>query len=131
MALFSRFPALAGLLLGAGGLLSSPPTAAQTALPAASTAVHGYDFLTMTTSEGTKAFSCILFAPAFQGKTEIPLVTIGTLSSDKYKELILENMQRINSQLSALTEAGWELVQVYTPTYLANARCYLFRKAKN
>ncbi|GAA4502506.1 hypothetical protein GCM10023172_25970 [Hymenobacter ginsengisoli] len=85
----------------------------------------------MTTLEGTKAYSCILFAPAFEGKTEIPLAVIATLNSDKYKELLLENMQRINGQLSALTVAGWELVQVYTPTTIANSRCYLFRKAKS
>ena len=127
----SRFPVLAGLLLSAGLQLSSPVARAQAAIPAGIPAVRGYDFLTVTTSEGPKAYSFILFSPAFQGKTEIPLEGINTLSGDKYRERINQNTQLINEQLSALTVAGWELVQVYPATTLANARCSLFRKAKN
>jgi hypothetical protein len=127
-----RFPALSGLLLSASLLLSSKLAHAQMAMPAGAVAAHGYDFLTVTTLEGgAKAYSFILFSPAFQGKTEIPLESSNVLSADKYKERIHQNTQLVNEQLSALTVAGWELVQVYTPTSPGNARCYLFRKAKN
>ncbi|MFD1870926.1 hypothetical protein [Hymenobacter bucti] len=122
-----RFPILSSVLLGAGLLLSSPAAHAQLTVPA----TLGYDFLTMTTIEGTKAFSAILFSPAFQGKTEMPLIARNVLSAEKYKELIRQNTELVNGQLSALTVAGWELVQVYTPSSPAEARCYLFRKAKS
>ena len=125
-----RFPALSSVLLSAGLLLSSPVAHAQTAISIATPAPHGYDFLTVTTSEGTKAASFILFSPAFQGKTEVQLEPNNVLGIEKYKERISQNAQLINEQLSALTVAGWELVQVYTPTSPANGRCYLFRKAK-
>jgi hypothetical protein len=128
---FFRFPILSSVFLGAGLLLSSPLAHAQMTIPAGAPATHGYDFLTMTTIEGTKAFSAMLFSPAFQGKTEIPLISRSVLSAEKYKELIRQNTELVNEQLSALTVAGWELVQVYTPTSPADARCFLFRKAKN
>lgn len=124
-------PALSGILLSAGLLLTSPVAHAQSAAPTGAVAAHGYDFMTVTAIEGTKAFSVILFSPAFQGKAEMPLEYGGLLGAEKYKELILRNTQLINEQLSALTVAGWELVQLYVPTSPANARCYLFRKAKN
>ncbi len=126
-----RFSTLFGFLLSASLLLSSPAARAQAAIPAGMPAAHGYDFLTVTTSEGTKAYSFILFSPAFQGKTEVQLESGNVLSADKYKERIQQNTLLINEQLSALTVAGWELVQVYTPIYSVNARCYLFRKAKS
>lgn len=129
MFVLSRFSAFSGLLLGAGLLLSSPLAHAQTASPAG--VVHGYDFLTVITSEGANAFAYILFSPAFQGKTEISLEGTNVLGTEKYKERILRNAQLINEQLSALTVAGWELVQVYTTTNPTNGRCYLLRKAKS
>lgn len=48
----------------------------------------------------------MLFAPAFQGKTEIPLETVLVLGTEKSKERINQNAQIINEQLSALTVAG-------------------------
>ena len=128
-----RFPALTGLFFGASLLLCGPVAHAQLPVSVAAPAVHGYDFLTVTTTEGTKAFSLILFSPAFQGKTEIPLeVASGmVVGVEKLKELIHKNTALINEQLSALTVAGWELVHIYTPMSPASGRCYLFRKAKN
>lgn len=120
---------LSGSLLSAC-LLHSPITCAQVVIPAA-TATHGYDFLTMTAAEGAKDLSFILFTPAFQGKTDIPLETTNVVGTEKYKEHIRQNGQLINEQLSALTVAGWKLVSIYTTATLTNGRCYLFRKAKN
>jgi len=117
-----RFPTFAGFLLGTGLLLSSPAARAQTA-------AQGYDFLTVTTVESSKSF--ILFTPAFQGKTEIALEGLATFNGDKYKERVMQNTQLINDQFSALTVAGWELVQTYVGTNYSAGRCYLFRKAKN
>jgi hypothetical protein len=124
-----RFSILSSALLSAS-LLHSPVACAQVIAPAAS-ATHGYDFLTVSTAEGAKGLSYILFSPAFQGKTDIPLETINVIGNEKYKERIRQNEQVVNEQLSALTVAGWELVSVYTTATLTNGRCYLFRKAKN
>jgi len=124
------FSLLSSALLSAS-LLRSPAACAQVIAPAATSATHGYDFLTMSTAEGTKGLSYILFAPAFQGKNELPLEAINVIGVEKYKEHIRQNEQLINEQLSALTVAGWELVSVQTETLLTNGRCYLFRKAKN
>ena len=125
-----RFSILSSALLSIS-LLRSPVACAQVIAPAAASATHGYDFLTMTTAEGAKGLSFILFTPAFQGKTDIPLETINVVGNEKYKERIRQNEQLINEQLSALTVAGWELVSIYTTATLTNSRCYLFRKAKN
>ena len=130
MRAFLRFSILSSVLLSAC-LLPSSIARAQVVAPAATTATHGYDFLTMTTSEGAKGLSFILFAPAFQGKTDVPLETINMIGTEKYKERLRQNAQLINEQLSALTVAGWELVSVYPTATLNNGRCYLFRKAKN
>lgn len=99
------------------------------AMPAGTPAAHGYDFLTVTIVENVKSF--ILFSPDFQGKSEIPLESVQVLGTEKFKERIRQNTLLVNEQLSALTVAGWELVQVYTPTSPTNARCFLFRKAKS
>jgi hypothetical protein len=126
-----RSAAFIGFLFGAGLLLSGPVAHAQMASPTGAPAAHGYDFLTVIVSEGTKVYSFILFSPAFQGKTEIPLGATNTMSEVKDKEHILQNAQLINEQLSALTVAGWELVHVYITSAPTNGRCYLFRKAKS
>lgn len=128
---FFRLFALPSILCGAALLLSCPAAQAQTALPAGPTAAHGYNFLTVITTEGVNSWSYILFAPAFQGKTEVALEGTNVLGVEKYKERILRNAQVINEQLSALTVAGWALVQVYTTTNPTNGRCYLLRKAKS
>jgi len=131
MSFFFHLSNLSGILVSAGLLLSSPVARAQMAVPAGAVAARGYDFMTVTTVEAGKSLSLILFSTEFQGKTEIALQDVNVLGVEKFKERIRQNTQLVNEQLSALTVAGWELVQVYTPTSPTSARCYLFRKAKN
>jgi hypothetical protein len=128
-----RLPTLSGTLLGAALLLSSPVAHAQTA--AVALAAYGYDFLTMTTVESpAKSLSKLLITPAFQGKTETQLEVFGGfVSADKNLEILQRNTQTINQQLSDLTVAGWELVEVHTISTVSNACTtrYLFRKARS
>jgi hypothetical protein len=134
-----RLPALSGLLLSAGLLLSSPVTYAQADVPAGVVAAHGYDFLMVTTIEGlNKKLAQLIFTPAFQNQTLVPLLPGSILaSSAEETERLSQNALIINNQLSNLTVAGWELVQVYSvsPTsgagYNPPVTRYLFRKAKN
>lgn len=126
-----RFPILVSALLVAGLLLSGPVARAQGAVPTGTADARGYDFLTVTTVEGNKAQSYMLFSTPFQGKTELPLTSIMLMGVEKYKEAVIQNTRLINEQLSALTVAGWELIQVYAVATPVNGRSYLFRKAKN
>jgi hypothetical protein len=136
---FFRFPALSGLLLSASLLLSSPVAHAQTTVPAGAVAAHGYDFLTVTTTEGlNKKLAQLIFTPAFQNQTIVPLLPGNILaSSSEEAERLSHNTLIINNQLSNLTVAGWELVQVYSVSPISGAGYnppvtrYLFRKAKN
>jgi hypothetical protein len=109
---------LAWVLLGA-------PLAcrAQTGPPAT------YKFLTLLESESqANDFSKILFAPAFQGKTEVPLERLpGTTSSSRYMAARRQNSEAVNRQLEAITAAGWELVHVSADE---RAHEYLFRRRK-
>jgi hypothetical protein len=118
-----------GLLLAIG----SQPAAAQL-LPSAK--AQTYDFLTVTTIEAsTKKMAKLLFAPAFNGRTEVQLETIGALSTASLLEQLRRNNELLTQNLSELSAAGWELIQV-SPTPLtadkdvATTR-YLLRKAKN
>ncbi|RZK16227.1 MAG: hypothetical protein EOO56_20415 [Hymenobacter sp.] len=122
---------MASIVLSTGLLLGSPAARAQLAVPTSTPAARGYDFLTVTTVEGNKAQSYLLFSTPFQGKTEVPLTSIMLMGAEKYKEAIIQNTQLINEQLTALTVAGWELAQVYVVATPINGRAYLFRKAKN
>jgi hypothetical protein len=96
-------------------------------------APHGYDFLTLTSLESTsKAASKIYLAPAFQGKSEVQLEDFNAFGFDKNREKLQTNMQLVNQQLSELTVAGWELVQVYPlPSQTVIITRYLLRKAKS
>ncbi|RZL14240.1 MAG: hypothetical protein EOO62_06010 [Hymenobacter sp.] len=129
-----RFPVLSGALLGAGLLLNSPVARAQGATTSVQ-AAHGYDFLTVTTIESiSKNYAKLLFSPAFEGKSEIPLEDYSGLGLEKYFDKIQRNTLLINQQLSNLTVAGWELVEVHVAPFMpANPSTtrYLFRKAKN
>lgn len=123
-------------LLFTGLLLPLRPAWAQVA-PPASAVLHGYDFLTVTEFEGyTKNRARILITPAFQGKTEVQLDDLNgsSLSVNKDLEVIQRNTLVLNQQLSELTAAGWELVDVHVVTTLSttnNTTRYLFRKAKS
>ncbi|WP_345235939.1 hypothetical protein [Hymenobacter saemangeumensis] len=100
------------------------PTQAQAARPQA------YDFLTMTSFESSSdAVAKIFFSPAFNGKTEVQLEDLGGMSVSKNLAKLQRNSMVINQQLSDLSVAGWELVQVYPITNSAAIR-YLFRKPR-
>ena len=89
-----------------------------------------YEFLTLLEMESQfNDFSKILFAPAFQGKAEVPLerLPINTASSDKYMTAQRQNLETVNRQLEALTAAGWELVHVSAGEHTHE---YLFRRRK-
>lgn len=134
MAHFFRLPALASFLFSAGSLLSSPVAHAQVAVPTTVPAVHGYDFLTVTSMEsGAKSLAKLLIVPAFQGKSEIQLEDFGGFSTEKNIAKLQHNTELIQHQLSDLTVAGWELVQTYpfinSPSVVTTR--YLFRKAKS
>lgn len=113
--------------------LSSRPAAAQL-LPAASG--RTYDFLTVTTLEApTKNMAKLLFAPAFNGRTEIQLESVGAFSASAVLEQLRHNNETLTQSLGELSVAGWELIQV-APAPLAADKSvattrYLFRRAKN
>jgi len=77
----------------------------------------------------------LLFAPAFNGHTEIQLETVGAISSAAVLEQLRQNNEILTRALGELSAAGWELIQV-SPAPLtfdkdvATTR-YLLRKAKN
>ncbi|OGX90688.1 hypothetical protein BEN49_22025 [Hymenobacter coccineus] len=102
--------------------------------PAQSAPAKTYDFLTVTNIEsGTKSLAKMLITPAFQGKTEVQLEDLGSLSVEKNLAKIARNTEVINRQLTELTAAGWEFVQAYPFAFspdLPTTR-YLFRKARN
>jgi hypothetical protein len=111
-------------LLLACALLSAPLASfAQAASPIA------YEFLTLLESESQQnSFAKIMFAPAFQGKTEIQLEGLpGTASGNKFMTIHRQNLEVVNQQLEAITAAGWELVHVSADD---RAREYLFRRLK-
>jgi hypothetical protein len=112
------------LLLLAIGLLVAPLVSlAQTSASAT------YEFLTLLESESQQnSFAKILFAPAFQGKTEIQLESLpGTAAGNKYMTIHRQNVEIVNQQLEAITAAGWELVHVSVDD---RAHEYLFRRPK-
>lgn len=111
-------------LLFACALLSTPLVSLAQAAPPAT-----YEFLTLLESESQQnSFAKIMFAPAFQGKTEIQLENLpGTASGNKFMTTHRQNIEVVNQQLEAITAAGWELVHVSADD---RAREYLFRRVK-
>jgi hypothetical protein len=96
---------------------------------AQSTAPTAYDFLTVVESQSQQSsFAKILFAPAFQGKTEQQLQDLpGTAASGKYMAIYRQNLEAVNQQLEAVTAAGWELVHVSSTD---RGHEYLFHRRK-
>jgi len=87
-----------------------------------------YTFLTVIEQESRTANTAkVLFAPAFQGKTDVPLAPLASLSDVKNQATHRENVEFLNQQLEAVTTAGWELVTV---TGLSGAHEYVFRRRK-
>ena len=110
------------LLLAA--LLSLPiASLAQSAKPPV------YEFLTVVDSEAQgSSWAKLLFAPAFQGKSQVQLEHLpGTTSGDKYLAVQQQNLQLVNQYLGEVTAAGWELVHVFGGEMKTS---YLFRKEK-
>jgi hypothetical protein len=111
-------------LLLAIALLTVPLASHAQAAPSTT-----YEFLTLLESEAQQnSFAKIMFAPAFQGKTEIQLENLpGTVSGNKFMTIHRQNVEIVNQQLEAVTAAGWELVHVSADD---RAREYLFRRLK-
>lgn len=124
MPIFFRTALLAALLLPSGQAAFAQSAAPNTV---------AYEFMTITTLESSaKSASKLFLTPAFQGKTEIQLDDFNAFASEKNKEKFQVNAQTVNKQLSELSSAGWELVQVYPlPTQGIFITRYLLRKAKN
>ena len=112
-------------LLLAVALLVSVPTFAQSAPTGTD------EFLTLAESQSQQgSFAKIMFAPAFQGKTELALESLpGTISAAKYMNTYRQNLEVVNQQLEAVTAAGWELVTV-SPSTLDHGQQYLFRRPR-
>jgi hypothetical protein len=98
---------------------------------AQSAPVGAYEFLTVAEIQAQQdSFAKVLFAPAFDGKTEVQLVRLpGSAASAKYVATYRQNLELVNQYLAAVTAAGWELVQVSTGT-VASGHEYLFRRLK-
>ncbi|WP_139361881.1 hypothetical protein [Hymenobacter sp. CRA2] len=110
------------LLITAGLLLSGATASFAQTAPA-------YEFMTVLESESQMGGQAkIIFAPAFQGKSEMPLEELPGGVSNKYHTVLRKNMEVVNQQLSGITVAGWELVHVSTDRMGTQ---YLFRKAKH
>ena len=107
-------------------LLAAPAGAIAQSAP-----VVGYDFLTVAELQNQNpSFAALVFAPAFAGKTDLPLAPLpGGFSGAKYVATYRQNLELVNQQLAAVTAAGWELVQVST-TITLGGHTYLFRRPK-
>ena len=126
------YPALLRALFVGFLLLLTPRSAWAQAGPVTP---HGYDFLTVTTVESSyKKEPYLLFTPAFQGQSVIPLPQSSLYaSSPEDIAKLTESTALIDQKLSALTVDGWELVHVNSLVTAANRPMtrYLFRKAKS
>ena len=113
-------------LLVALALLTVPARAMAQSAPAV-----GDDFLTVAELQSAnQGFAALVFAPAFAGKTALPLAPLPNgFSGAKYVATYRQNLELVNQQLSAVTAAGWELVQVST-TMTEGGHTYLFRRPK-
>lgn len=128
----TKFATLLRTLIISCALLPSAVAAWGQTVPAAQNAPHGYDFLTVTVLELTgKSMAKVLITPAFQGKTEIQLADMSSISVTKNVELSQQNASIVNQQLSDLTVAGWELAAVFNSSISGYATPrYLFRRPR-
>lgn len=113
--------------------LGSQPAAAQLLAP---THNQTYTFLTVTALESSsKNMAKLLFTPAFNGHSELPLEPVGAFSSAAVLEQLRHNEEVVTQSLGELSAAGWELIQVmptpFSPDKNVIATRYLLRKAKN
>ena len=107
-------------------LLAAPASAGAQTAP-----VAGYEFLSvMELQNPNQGLAALVFAPAFAGKTDLPLAPLPNgFSGTKYVATYRQNLELVTQQLAAVTAAGWELVQVST-TILQGGHLYLFRHPK-
>lgn len=113
--------------------LGSHAAAAQM-LPAANG--QPLDFMTLTSIEApTKKMAKLLFAPAFKGRTEVQLESVGALSTATLLEQLRQNNETLTRALGELSAAGWELIQVSPAPLTVDKDVfvtrYLLRKAKS
>lgn len=126
---FNSWRALGVCLLLAIG---SQPAAAQL-LPLAQ--APAYDFLTVTAIEApNKKMAKLLFAPSFNGRTEVQFEAMGALSTASLLEQLRRNNELLTQNLGELSAAGWELIQAFPAPFVADKDVvttrYLLRKAK-
>jgi hypothetical protein len=112
--------------------LGSQSAAAQM-LPATNAQKHS--FMTLTSIEApTRKMAKLLFAPAFNGRTETQLESVGALSAATVLEQVRRNNETLAQTLGELSAAGWELIQVSPAPLIADKDVattrYLLRKAK-
>ena len=125
----------AGRALGAGFLLAlGSHAAAAQLLPATNGQL--LEFMTLTSIEApTKKMAKLLFAPAFNGRTEIQLESVGAFSTATILEQLRQNNETLTKALGELSAAGWELIQVSPAPLTVDKDIfttrYLLRKAKN
>lgn len=124
-----------GRALGAGLLLAlSSHAASAQMLPAANG--QPVDFMTLTSIEApTKKMAKLLFAPAFNGRTEVQLESVGAFSTATILEQLRQNNETLTKTLGELSVAGWELIQVSPAPLTVDKDVvttrYLLRKAKS
>ena len=128
----AKFATLLRTLVMSCALLPSAVVAWGQTVPEPQNAPHGYDFLTVTVLELTgKSMAKVLITPAFQGKTEIQLADMSSISTAKNVEVSQHNASVVNQQLSDLTIAGWELAAVFNSNVSGYAAPrYLFRRPR-
>lgn len=113
-------------LLLAFALLSISGTSLAQTAPATA-----YEFLTVAEVESqSSTLARILFAPAFQGRTEMLLETLPSSLSSKHPLIYQRNLVLVNRQLEAVTADGWELVHV-SASVATTGHEYLFRRPKS
>ena len=107
-------------------LLEAPASAGARTAP-----VAGYEFLSGVELQNlNQGFAALVFAPAFAGKTDLPLTPLPNgFSGAKHVATYRQNLELVNHQLAAVTAAGWELVQVST-TIIQGGHLYLYRRPK-
>ncbi|NVO32292.1 hypothetical protein [Hymenobacter lapidiphilus] len=98
---------------------------------AQSAPVAAYEFLTVAELK-QDSDAKLLFAPAFDGKTEVQLARLPGATTNnraKFVATYRQNLELVNQHLAAVTAAGWELVQA-SPGTAASGHEYLFRRLK-
>lgn len=107
---------------------SSRRAAAQTA-PA-------YEYLTVVQLEWNgKGNSKLLFIPAVDGKSELPLTDIASgfqQGSDQYQQTMAQHTLVAMAQLTALSASGWELLGTTATSFgaFASSTQYLLRRPR-